>query len=106
MTRPTVVFIGSHLGYPMDRTPLGGGAMVGAQLIRHWAARLPGWPSFDLVALGSGPQAPAGVRYARLPEGEFEGRGGIVSLSELRYARFCRQFEKSATDWVLAHRDE
>ena len=58
-----VVFIGSHLGYPMDRTPLGGGAMVGLELVRHWRGK----PGFELAVLGSGPEAPApGVEYRRL----------------------------------------
>ena len=50
MSRPGIVFIASHLGYPMDRTPLGGGAMVGLHLARRWAAD----PALRLAALGSG----------------------------------------------------
>ena len=61
-----IVFIGSHLGYPMDRTPLGGGAMVGLRLIRHWLRE----GACELTVIGSGPQAPApGAFYVRLPEG-------------------------------------
>ena len=72
-----IVFIGSHLGYPMDRTPLGGGAMVGWQLARYWASKAAGCPPFELLTLGSGPNPPAaGLSYARLPEGPFEGRDG------------------------------
>lgn len=94
-----LVFVGSHLGYPMDRTPLGGGAMVGLQLTRHWR---PGG-DWDLAVLGSGPEAPGGVaRYARLAARE----GGLVGLDELEYARFCRDFEARTTDWILERRDE
>ncbi len=96
MSTRKVVFIGSHLGYPMDRTPLGGGAMVGLQLIRHWPAGGP-----ELVALGSGPVLPRkDVEYVALAGGERE----LVSLSELAYAAFCREFERASTDWLLARR--
>ncbi len=30
--RNKIVFVAAHLGYPMDKTPLGGGAMVGVHL--------------------------------------------------------------------------
>ncbi|MBI5241320.1 MAG: glycosyltransferase family 4 protein [Elusimicrobia bacterium] len=94
-----IVFIGSHLGYPMDRTPLGGGAMVGLRLVRHWAAAGVG----GLTVLGSGLESPAmGVEYVRLPEGPGHD---LVRLSEFEYARFCRAFEAASTDWLLARRD-
>jgi glycosyltransferase involved in cell wall biosynthesis len=94
-----IVFIGSHLGYPMDRTPLGGGAMVGLRLIRHWAAA----GLRDLTVLGSGPEAPVpAIAYVRLPAGTGYD---LVRLSEFEYARFCRDFEAAATDWLLARRD-
>jgi glycosyltransferase involved in cell wall biosynthesis len=97
-----LAFVGAHLGYPMDKTPLGGGAMVGLQLARHWAGR----PDFRLIALGSGPQAPArGLDYVRLPEGGAQGQG-LVKFSEFEYARFCRRFEKATTDWILERRAE
>lgn len=94
-----IVFIGAHLGYPMDRTPLGGGAMVGLRLIRHWAAT----GVSGLTVLGSGLESPApGVEYVRLPEGPGHE---LVRLSEFEYARFCRAFETASTDWLLARRD-
>jgi glycosyltransferase involved in cell wall biosynthesis len=94
-----LVFVGSHIGYPMDRTPLGGGAMVGLQLVRHWK---PG-ADWRLVVLGSGPESPgAGVEYARLAARE----EGLVELGELAYARFCRDFERETTEWILSRRLE
>ncbi len=94
-----IVFIGSHLGYPMDRTPLGGGAMVGLRLIRHWAAA----GLRDLTVLGSGLEAPvSGVEYVRLPCGPGYD---LVRLSEFEYARFCRDFEAATTDWLLSRQD-
>ena len=50
-----IVYIASHAGYPMDRTPLGGGAMVGLRLARHWARA----DGIRLTVLGSGPEPPA-----------------------------------------------
>jgi glycosyltransferase involved in cell wall biosynthesis len=89
-----LIFVGSHLGYPMDRTPLGGGAMVGLQLARHWKPDA----SWRLVVLGSGPEVPVhAVEYVRLaarPE-------GLVELGELEYARFCEDFETETTEWIL-----
>ncbi|HXS99541.1 MAG TPA: glycosyltransferase family 4 protein [Elusimicrobiota bacterium] len=94
-----IIFVGSHLGYPMDRTPLGGGAMVGLQLARHWKPDA-GW---RLVVLGSGPEAPAQaaqyVRLAARPD-------GLVELGELAYARFCADFEAETTQWILDRQRE
>jgi glycosyltransferase involved in cell wall biosynthesis len=73
--------------------------MVGLQLVRHWAPEAGG----RFVVLGSGPEAPSRVaEYVRLagrPE-------GLVELSELAYARFCREFEAGTTDWILSRRSE
>ncbi len=83
----------------MDKTPLGGGAMVGLQLVRHWSLDA----SCCLTVLGSGPQAPVGgSHYHRLAERP----DGLVDLSELNYARFCRDFEMETTGWILARRKE
>jgi glycosyltransferase involved in cell wall biosynthesis len=79
----------------MERTPLGGGAMVGLQLVRHWKPDA----SWGLTVLGSGPEVPApGVEYVRVAGRE----DGLVDLGELEYARFCRDFEEQTTDWILS----
>jgi glycosyltransferase involved in cell wall biosynthesis len=93
-----LIFVGSHLGYPMDRTPLGGGAMVGLQLVRHWKPDA----SWRLVVLGSGPEAPGNAEYVRLAERP----QGLVELGELAYARFCADFEHETTEWILARTRE
>ncbi len=78
----------------MDRTPLGGGAMVGLQLVRHWSPDA----SWSLTVLGSGSETPVvGCDYHRLAERP----EGLVDLSELDYARFCRDFERETTAWIL-----
>lgn len=92
--RDQLVFVGSHLGYPMDRTPLGGGATVGVQLARCWA----GEKGFRLRVVGSGPTPPAlGVEYLSLPRLEGRQAPELAKLSEFGYARFCREFEESTT---------
>lgn len=96
-----IVFIGAHLGFPMDRTPLGGGAMVGLHLVREWAGRR----DIRLVLLGAGPEAPApGVEYLRLPSGG--SAPSIVKFTELQYAAFCRDFEAATTEHLLGRRRE
>lgn len=104
MTRPALVFIASHLGYPMDETPLGGGAMVGLHLARRWAQD----KTIRLAAIGSGKVAPfadnAHAVYARVRGSDNED--GIVHLGELAYARFCREFERQTTQWLLARKKD
>ena len=94
-----LVFVASHVGYPMDRTPLGGGAMVGLQLVRHWRPDA----SWSLTVLGSGPDSPvADCDYHRLAGRE----EGLVDLGELDYGRFCRDFETATTQWILSRKTE
>ena len=52
-----IVFIGSHLGYAMEKTPLGGGAMVALELVRRWQQAVKEG-GFELTALGSGKVSP------------------------------------------------
>ncbi len=96
--RNKIVFVAAHLGYPMDKTPLGGGAMVGVHLSQILGTRNQG---FDFVCLGSGPEPPgAEVSYAALRPPLFPGEH-ISLLSEFRYARFSRWFEKKSASWIL-----
>ncbi|HVE13076.1 MAG TPA: glycosyltransferase family 4 protein [Elusimicrobiota bacterium] len=94
-----IILAGAHLGFPMDRTPLGGGGMVGLQLARAWARE-----GARLTVLGAGPQAPwdpppSGARYVRLPSED--PAPDLVRLSETGYARFCRRFEAATTAHIL-----
>jgi glycosyltransferase involved in cell wall biosynthesis len=100
----TVVLIGSHIGYPMDRTPLGGGAMVALQLARHWAGR----SGLRLAVLGSGSEPPCpGARYHRMAtRAGAAGEPDLVRLSELGYARFCRDFSEAATRFIALRPEE
>lgn len=84
----------------MDRTPLGGGATVGLQLTCHWARR----EDLNILAIGSGPETPApGVPYVQLPDPG--ATHDLVKLSEMGYARFCREFERSTTEFLLSHKN-
>ncbi len=95
---PKVVFIASHLGYPLDTTPLGGGAAVGTRLVTVWGRR----EDVKLHVLGSGPQSPApGISYEAL-DGFGGPSRGLTSLNELEYGKFARRFEKESTRWVLS----
>ncbi|MBI4347830.1 MAG: glycosyltransferase family 4 protein [Elusimicrobia bacterium] len=92
-----LIFVAAHVGYPMDRTPLGGGATVGVQLARAWASM----EGLRLTVVGSGPEPPApGVDYIRLPGEPYD----LVKLSELGYARFCRRFEAATTAYLRERR--
>ncbi|MFA6030027.1 MAG: glycosyltransferase family 4 protein [Elusimicrobiota bacterium] len=97
-----LLFVGAHLGYPMDRTPLGGGAMVGLHLLRRWSAA----SGVRVLALGPGSAVPCGgVEYHRLETG-LGPDPELVKLSELGYARFSRSFEAAATRFILSRERE
>jgi glycosyltransferase involved in cell wall biosynthesis len=87
-----IVMTAAHGGYDSDQVPLGGGAAVCERLCRVWGAA-----GLDVTLIGSGPVAPAGVRYVRC--------GGLErlpsSLSEFEYGAFSRRFEREATEWLL-----
>ncbi len=102
--RKKIIFVAAHLGYPMDKTPLGGGAMVGVHLSRLLGAQKN--RDFDFVCLGSGPESPhEEVSYVALKPPLFPGEH-ISLLSEFRYARFSRWFEKKTTRWILDRMSE
>ena len=97
---PQVVFIASHLGYPMESTPLGGGAMVGLRLTRAFAAS----GACCLSVLGSGSESPGpGMDYIRLDTRAGRGKDpDLVRLSEWEYADFCRDFGSEAARFILS----
>jgi glycosyltransferase involved in cell wall biosynthesis len=87
-----VLYSAAHAEFP-DSEPLGGGKAVADYLIREWRERNP----FSLAvlspkSLGLGYQEKA--RPAVTPY-------RLAELSELQYARFCREFERAATTEIL-----
>ncbi len=73
-----VLFVAAHAGFP-DTEPLGGGKAVADYLIRE----NPGWRVLSPKQFGMDRR--------------------LTALSELQYARFCRQFERAATAEILRH---
>jgi hypothetical protein len=79
-----LLYSAAHADFP-DSEPLGGGKAVADYLIREWREQNP----FPLVVLSP---SSVGLRQAgRLPYNH------LTELSELEYARFCREFERAAT---------
>jgi glycosyltransferase involved in cell wall biosynthesis len=85
-----VLYSAAHAEFP-DSEPLGGGKAVADYLIREWREKQP-FPLTVLSprSLGLGETARPAVTLCRLAE-----------MSELQYARFCREFERAATSEIL-----
>ncbi len=82
----SVFYTAAHAGFDLSRVPLGGGATICDQLVQEWSRTKP----FSLRILSPellGDQAPRNK--------------DLVTYSEWRYARFCRDFEKQITDTLL-----
>ncbi len=78
-----VLYSAAHAEFP-DTEPLGGGKAVADYLIREWHNSKP----FPLTVLS--PKS-LGLRHHK----------PLAQLSELQYARFCREFERAATMEIL-----
>ena len=84
----SVLYTAAHGGFAGQPIPLGGGAAVCNMLTDEWSRTHP----FSFQVLGPailGDLAPTGAE--------------LVRFSEMRYARFCRQFEKACSEEVLRH---
>jgi glycosyltransferase involved in cell wall biosynthesis len=77
----TVLYTAAHAHFP-DTEPLGGGKAVADYLCRHH-------PHWQVIS-------PASLKMNL--------ETSLTEMSERRYARFCRQFERAATDEILRHR--
>jgi glycosyltransferase involved in cell wall biosynthesis len=86
-----LLYTAAHGGYAAERAPLGGGGAVCDQLVREWTLNCPFSGGFELItpkaAMGS--QAPSGQDLTR--------------FSEMRYAQFCREFERASTAHILRY---
>jgi glycosyltransferase involved in cell wall biosynthesis len=92
MPETTILMTAAHAGYDSEKIPLGGGAAICERLCRTWA------PIHRVELLGSGPTAPQGIAYSQIDL--LDGRHP-ADLNELRYARFCRDFEKACTEKII-----
>ena len=93
-----IVVTAAHAGVAGE-VPIGGGAAVIHQLLRHWSAA--GAP-LTVFGLGRRLDIP-GLDYRPVPVTLPRGRGpdDLVKLSELAYARVCRDFERATTRAIL-----
>jgi glycosyltransferase involved in cell wall biosynthesis len=80
-----VLYSAAHAEFP-DTEPLGGGKAVADYLIREWREH-------QLFALSVLSPTSLGLR---LPK-------PLAQLSELQYARFCREFKRAATAEIQKH---
>ncbi len=83
MTQRETLYVAAHAEFP-DSEPLGGGKAVADYLIREWREQKP----FPFTVL-----SPRSLKLS-LPK-------ALADMSELEYARFCRQFEAAATAEIL-----
>jgi glycosyltransferase involved in cell wall biosynthesis len=88
-----VLYSAAHAQFP-DTEPLGGGKAVADYLIREWREHQP----FALAVL-SPKSLGLGHRDAARPA--VAPYQHLTDLSELQYARFCREFEHAATAEIL-----
>ncbi len=78
-----ILYSAAHADFP-DSEPLGGGKAVADYLIREWRAHEP----FALSVLSPGS---LGLKLSN----------PLAQMTELEYARFCREFERAATSEIL-----
>ncbi len=78
-----VLYSAAHAGFP-DSEPLGGGKAVADYLIREWRAQEP----FALRVLSP---SLLGLKLSN----------PLAQMTELEYARFCRDFERATTSEIL-----
>lgn len=74
-----VLYAAAHAEFP-DTEPLGGGKAVADYLIREWPGAL-----------------------TVLSPARFGLAGNLAQMSEWKYAKFCRQFERATTAEILRH---
>jgi glycosyltransferase involved in cell wall biosynthesis len=87
-----VLYSAAHAEFP-DTEPLGGGKAVADYLIREWRERNP----FPLIVLSPRSLGLGHLEAVRPAVAPYH----LADLSELQYARFCREFERAATSEIL-----
>ncbi len=101
-----VIYTAAHAEFP-DTEPLGGGKAVADYLIREWRRAQP----FALTvlsprALGLGvaeAARPAAMSRVAATPLHAVAPYHLAEMTELEYARFCREFERTATTEILEH---
>lgn len=83
-----IIYTAAHGGFVSEAVPLGGGAAVFEHLVEEWSRTKP----FELKTI-----TPA-ILGSTAPRGR-----DLVRFGESAYARFCREFERAATEEILRH---
>ena len=83
-----VLYTAAHGGFGGEEVPLGGGAAVCEHLVEEWTRTRP-FPFRSITPSILGSSAPKA--------------GDLVRFGERHYARFCRAFERAATEEILRH---
>jgi glycosyltransferase involved in cell wall biosynthesis len=83
-----ILYTAAHGGFSGSPVPLGGGAAVFDHLVVEWSHTLP-FPFRTITPSILGADAPSGR--------------DLVRFGEREYARFCRAFERAATQEILRH---
>jgi glycosyltransferase involved in cell wall biosynthesis len=86
-----VLYSAAHAEFP-DTEPLGGGKAVADYLIREWREHQP----FSLTVL-----SPKSLGFCDAARPAVAPYQHLADLTELQYARFCRDFERAATTEIL-----
>lgn len=86
-----LLYTAAHGGYAAELAPLGGGGAVCDQLVHEWTRNCPFSEGFQLIT-------PSVAMGSRAPSGQ-----DLTRFSEMRYARFCREFERASTAEILRH---
>jgi glycosyltransferase involved in cell wall biosynthesis len=86
-----VLYSAAHAELP-DTEPLGGGKAVADYLIREWREHQP----FLLTIL-----SPKSLGFCDAARPAVAPYQHLADLTELQYARFCREFERAATTEIL-----
>lgn len=99
---PVVLYTAAHAHFP-DTEPLGGGKAVADYLCREF----PDWTvlSPQTLKLDVGRLCESATTADAVADGKRRTRrsASLHEMSEFQYARFCRQFERAATEAILRH---
>lgn len=88
-----LIYTAAHGGFSSEAAPLGGGAAVCDRLVGEWARTRP----FPLELI-----TPAILDGEARSDTALKARD-LVLFDERRYARFCLDFERAATQRILGH---
>lgn len=95
-----VIMTAAHGASNSELIPLGGGAAICERLCSAWTQSADDI-ELTLVAPNNSPQPGVKLKYLDVLHGQAPS-----SLSEWQYAKFCREFEAAATEYILQQRPD